>query len=294
MQIVGDSCADLYPGQIEGLPIRIVPLTFTLDGITYKGGVDIDSDGFYKLISATKSFPTTSQPSVGDFEEVYRQIAATDRDILSIHVATALSGTYNSAAAAAQLMPEANITVYDTKLVSGVEGWVLEAAGRCVKAGWSRERIIEQMEKIRQGSELVFTVPNLRYLIHGGRISHLKGFFGTALGIKPLIGVDNNTGKLTQAGQARTIKAAYEAVLAYVSKRHKPGSSLRLQLLHGDNLEGAEALKSVIAAHYDCTWMPTGAITPVLGAHTGPGLVGLFFGSTSLFDDIPGKFSGAH
>jgi len=287
MQIVGDTCADVWPEQIAGLKVELVPLTFTLDGKSYRGGVDIDSEGFYKLIAATSSYPTTSQPSVGDFAEAYRRLAKDDPDIISIHVASALSGTYNSAAAAAQLVPEAHVTVYDSKLVSGPLGWMLEAAAREARAGWSREEIMASMETIRQQADFVFTVPTLRYLIHGGRISHLRGLLGTALGIKPLIGVDTGTGKLTQAGQARTTKAALQAMVTYIGRRHTPGSKLRVQVLHGGNPEPAEHLRALIDAEYDCTWLPPGSITPVLGAHTGPGLVGAFYCAQPIFDAIP-------
>ena len=287
MQIVGDTCADLWPDQISGLNVHLVPLTFTLDGKVYRGGVDIDSEGFYKLISATESYPTTSQPSVGDFVEVYRRLAEKDPDILSIHISSALSGTYNSAVAAAQLVPEANITVYDSKTVSGPLGWMLEAAGKAARAGWDKERILTLLERMRVDTDFVFTVPTLRYLIHGGRISHLKGFLARALGIKPLIGVDTSTGKLTQAGQARTTKAAYQSMVNYIAQRHAVGSALRVQILHGNNPEGAEALHALISEKFDCTWLPTGSITPVLGAHTGPGVVGAFYCPLATYAEIP-------
>jgi DegV family protein with EDD domain len=288
MKIVGDSCADVYDGQLDGLDVSIVPLTFTLDGKVYRNCIDIDSEGFYKLITSTASFPTTSQPSVGDFVEVYRDLAKTDRDIISVHVSAALSGTYNSAVAAAQLVPEANITVYDTKTVSAPLGWLVDVAARAAKAGWDRERIIALLDRVQPQSDFVFTVPTLRYLIHGGRISHLKGLLGTALGVKPMIGVDTTTGKLTQAGQARTKTAAMEGIVAHIGKKHARGSALRMQILHGDNPDSAALLRGLLDKTYTCTWLPDGSIAPVLGAHTGPGAVGAFYAPTSAFADVPG------
>jgi DegV family protein with EDD domain len=289
MQIVGDTCADLFPGQVEGLDITLVPLTFTLDGKVYRSGVDIDSEGFYRLLGQSRGFPTTSQPSVGDFVEVYRRLAAKDPTILSIHIASALSGTYNSAVAAAELVPEADITVYDSKKVSGPLGWMLEAAARAAKAGWDKERILALLQRMTAETYFIFTVPSLKYLIHGGRISHLKGLLATAFGIKPLIGVDNSTGALTQEGQARTMRAALQAMVVHMSRQYAPGTALRTQVLHGDNLESAQMLHEMIDRQFDCVWMPIGAIAPVLGAHTGPGLVGAFYGPLSLFADIPGN-----
>ena len=289
MQIVGDTCADVFPGQLDGLNVHLVPLTFTLDGKVYRGGIDVDSDGFYRLISATTSYPTTSQPSVGDFVEVYRQLAAKDAEILSVHVSSALSGTYNSAVAAVQLVPEAHITTYDTKLVSGPLGWQLEAAARCAQAGWDKQQILAFLARMTKETAFVFTVPSLKYLIHGGRISHLKGLLGTALGVKPIIGVDTQTGMLTQAAQARTMTKAFETIVSLMLKQYERGTEMRTQILHGQNPDAAESLHALVDQTFKCTWMPTQAIAPVLGAHTGPGVVGAFYGPMSLFRDVPGN-----
>ncbi|HEX7588846.1 MAG TPA: DegV family protein, partial [Anaerolineae bacterium] len=99
MQIVSDRAMDLAAEQLVGLNIHLVPLSFTLDGKTYRSGVDVQPDEFYQMLAATESYPTTSQPSAGEFAEVYQKIAATDPDILSIHVSSGLSGTLNSAIA---------------------------------------------------------------------------------------------------------------------------------------------------------------------------------------------------
>jgi DegV family protein with EDD domain len=287
MQIVGDTAADIFPEQMEGLNITLVPLTFTLDGKVYRGGVDVDSEGFYRLLEKSQDYPTTSQPSVGDFVEVYRRLAATDPDILSVHIASALSGTYNSAVAAADLVPEAKITVWDSRLVSGPLGWMLEAAARCAKLGWSKDRTLALLQELQPETYFIFTVPSLKYLIHGGRISHLKGLLATALGIKPIIGVDNSLGSLTQEGQARTMKRAIQALADHISKQYAPGSAMRMQVLHGDNPEMADTLRKILDERFVCSWMPTGSIAPVLGAHTGPGLVGAFYAPVSLYARIP-------
>ena len=291
MQIVGDTAADIFPEQMAGLNITLVPLTFTLDGKVYRGGVDVDSEGFYHLLEHSTDYPTTSQPSVGDFVEAYRKVAASDPDILSVHIASALSGTYNSAVAAVDLVPEAQIQVWDSRLVSGPLGWVLEAAARCAKAGWTKEQTIALLEELQRETHIVFTVPSLKYLIHGGRISHLKGLFATALGIKPLIGLDNALGSLTQEGQARTMKRAIPALVEHISKTYAPGTGMRMQVLHGDNPEAAETLHELLDRQFACSWLPTGSIAPVLGAHTGPGVVGAFYAPVALYARMPGPSS---
>jgi DegV family protein with EDD domain len=287
LQIVSDRAMDLSPEQMAGLEIHLAPLTLTLDGKTYESGVDIQPAEFYELLANSKGFPITSQPSAGQFAEIYRRLAATDPDILSIHISSGLSGTMNSAQAAVQMVPEANITLVDSKTLSGAEGWQVEAAARAVKAGWSLPEVLNLVERVSAATDTMFTVATLRYLIHGGRISHIRGLLGSVLNIKPLIGVDKSIGKYAQMGQTRTMNQALVKMTEMVAQKHKPGSALRVQVLHGHNPEGAAFVRERLDTMFDCTWLPTGSIAPVLGAHTGPGLVGVAFAPAAAFADVP-------
>ncbi|HOQ98080.1 MAG TPA: DegV family protein [Anaerolineae bacterium] len=284
MQIVSDRGMDLSPEQTRGLEIHLLPLILTLDGRSYKSGVDIQPDQFYQLLANTESYPTTSQPSVGDFVTLYRHLAQRDPDILSIHISSGLSSTVNTARAAAQMVPEANVTIIDSKTLSGAQGWQVEGAARAVRAGWPKERVLALVERISQATDTVFTLRTLRYLIHGGRISHIKGLLGQVLNIKPLIAVEKAGGTYTQVGQARSLERAILKLADHVARQHAPGSALRLQVLHGHNPEGAALLCERLAQLFRCTWLPTGPIAPVLGAHTGPGLVGVAYAPAAAFE----------
>jgi DegV family protein with EDD domain len=275
---------DLSPEQLAGLEIHSVPLTLTLDGKTYLSGEDIQPDEFYRLLAATPSFPTTSQPSPGMFAELYRKLAATDPEILSIHISSGLSGTVQSAQLAAQMVPEAHVTIVDTKTLSGAEGWQVEAAARAAKAGWPLGRILALVDQVREATDTIYTLATLRYLIHGGRISHLKGLLASVLNIKPLIGVEKEHGTYTQRGSARTLNAAILKIADSVAGQHAPGTALRAQVLHGNNPDGAALLRERMSELFKCTWLPTCSIAPVLGAHTGPGLVGLVYAPQSAFE----------
>lgn len=287
MQIVSDRGMDLSPEQMAGIDIHLVPLIITLNGRSYRSGVDIDPHEFYRLLAADDHYPTTSQPSAGDFVALYRQLAATDPDILSIHISSGLSGTVNAALAAAEMVPEAKVTVVDTKTLSGAQGWQVEAAARAAKAGWPRERILKLLERISAATDTIYTLQTLKYLIHGGRISHLKGLLASVLRINPLIGVEKEQGTYIQCGQARTLNGAVRKLADHVVATHPPGSALRLQVLHGNNPEGAAMLRERLEQLFDCTWLPTGPIAPVLGAHTGPGLVGVVYAPQAAFADLP-------
>jgi len=289
MQIVTDSGTDLSlsPEELAELNIHIVPLVVTIDGKSYREGVDIGPDEFYDLLAATDSLPITSQPPAGSFAELYRQLAATDPDILSIHMSSGLSGTFNSATAAAEMVPEANITLVDTKTLSGAAGWQVEAAARAIKAGWALDQVLDLIKRIGDATESLYTLKELKYLIHGGRISHMKGLIASILNIKPLIGVEKVNGTYVQLSQARSFKGAIKGLVDLMSKQHTPGSALRVQVLHSHNPEGAAMLREQVDQRFECTWLPGGPISLVLGAHTGPSMIGVAYAPLDAFASVP-------
>ncbi len=289
MQIVTDSGVDLLLSreQLEELEIHVVPLVVTLEGKTYREGVDIETDEFYKLLAESDSLPTTSQPSAGDFAEIYRRLAANDPEILSIHMSSGLSGTFNAAQTGASMVPEADVTLFDTKTLSAAAGWQVEAAARAARAGWSVEQIVSLMERIGDASESAYTLKELRYLIHGGRISHMKGLIASLLNIKPLIGVEKANGTYVQLGQVRSFKAAVKGLADRIGNLHTPGSALRVQVLHSYNPQGAAMLREFIDERFNCSWLPEGNLSLVLGAHTGPSMVGVAYAPVSVFADVP-------
>ena len=288
MQIVTDSGTDLGlpPEQVDELNIHVVPLVVTLEGESYREGVDIQPGEFYRLLAATDSLPVTSQPSAGDFSEIYRRLAVTDPDILSVHMTAGLSGTFNAAQAGAELVPEANVTHVDTKTLSAAAGWQVEAAARALKAGWQKEQILDLMARIGAASDSLYTLKELRYLIHGGRISHMKGLIASVLNIKPLIGVEKVNGTYVQLGQVRTFKRAVKGLVDLIAQQHAPGSALRVQVLHSHNPEGAAMLRELVDQRFDCTWLPLGPMSLVLGAHTGPSMVGVAYAPLAAFAGI--------
>lgn len=286
MQIVSDAGMDLSPEQAKDIHVHLVPLSFTLDGKSYRSGIDIQPDEFYQLLASTKSYPTTSQPAVGEIAEIYRKVAAEDPDILSIHISSGLSGTFNAARLAVAEVPEANVTLIDTKTLSGAEGWQVEAAYRAMKAGRSKEEILKIVQQVSDATNTVYTLATLDYLIHGGRISHLKGLLANVLDIKPLIAVEKVGGTYVQEDRARSLKKATLKITDVVGKLHAPGTKLRVQIMHAANPEGAELLKGRFNEVYDCEWLPIAPIAPVLGAHTGPGLVGAAYAAVDAYPVI--------
>lgn len=289
MQIVTDSGTDVNftPEEMERYGVHVVPLTVTLGGQSYREGIDIAPDAFYQMLDEADTLPVTSQPAVGEFATLYSRLAQRDPDILSIHISSGLSGTVNSARAGAAMTPEANVSVVDTKTLSAPSGWQVEVAARAAAAGWSREKILETLARISSATEVLYTLKELKYLIHGGRISHLKGLIASVLNIKPLIGVEKARGTYVSLGQARSFNNAIKSVAEFVSSKVTKGTRLRAQVVHAANPEGAQQLVEAITSHFTVDWVPVRQLSLVLGAHVGRSMVGVCFAPADTFVGLP-------
>ena len=279
MQIVTDSGTDVNfsKEELKEFNVHVVPLVVTLDGKSYQEGVDIEPEFLYSLLETTNKLPVTSQPSAGDFAALYRKLADSDKDILSIHISSGLSGTYASAQAAAKMVPEARVTVVDAKTLSAPAGWQVEAAARAAKTGTPLNKILDLVARISDTTDVLYTLTELKYLIHGGRISHMKGLLASLLDIKPIIGVEKVRGTYVTLGQSRSFAKAIKGVGDYVSRQVAVGAKLKAQVVHASNPVGAKLLRDEISSRFDCDWLPTRQLSLVLGAHVGRSMVGVCF-----------------
>lgn len=149
------------------------------------------------------------------------------------------------------------------------------------------ERIVDLIQRIVAVSDSIYTLDDLKYLIHGGRISHMKGLIASALRIKPMIGVTKDIGNYEQLGMARTFHGGLRGLVKLMLKKHAPGAPLRVQVIHALNPEGAAFLREEVDKTFKCTWLPLGTMSPVLGAHTGPTMVGIAFAALADYPEIP-------
>ena len=286
MKIVTDSGADISFEECKSLGITMLPLKVDLAGVSYKSGIDIDPEQFYDLMDASPTMPITSTPSVGEFAEVYKRLATEDPEILSVHISSGLSATFNVAVQAAELVPEAKITLVDTLTLSAGTGWQLRAASAMMQAGHKLEEIVATMRKIQDATSTFFTLPDLKYLIAGGRISHLKGLMASLLGIKPVIEVNKEDGKYYDKVKKRSFNKALDGITELVNKKHPAGTELVAQIVTAANPAGAEQLKTSMEKVFKCHWEPTVTLGTALGAHTGRGLVGIICAEKSALPTI--------
>lgn len=290
MQIVTDSGTDigLSAQERDALNVHVVPLVVTLDGQSYREGIDIEAAEFYRLLEESGQLPTTSQPPIGEIADLYRKLAKDDPGILSIHMSSGLSGTYDSARAAAQMVAEANVTCVDTKTLSVASGWQVTAAARALSAGWPLNQVLDLVSRISAATNTMFTLQELKYLIHGGRISHMKGLLAAALRIKPVIAVEKERGTYVNVAQARAMRGATAKLVKLVSQEHAPGTRLRAQVAQAQNPAGADMIRALVNESFDCDWLPDGPISLVLCAHTGPSLIGLAYAPADVFQGLDG------
>ncbi len=286
MKIVTDSATDTNLLPMDTTDIPIVPLKVKVGENEYFDKIDLTQDEFYKILEETGALPVTSQPSPGEFAKIYRELAKEDPDILSIHMSSGLSGTHNSAVLAAAMVPEANVTIIDTLTLAAAAGWQVWAAQRGLELGWAKERIIAKMKEISEATSSIFTLNDLKYLIHGGRISHIKGLIASLLNIKPIIGVHKELGNYFQMGQEFTFGKAINHLAKTVIKHAHGDEKLRVQIIHTGNLPAAQELHEKIDSVINCNWMPIGRMSFVLGAHTGPSMIGVGFAKEAVFEEL--------
>jgi DegV family protein with EDD domain len=286
MKIVTDCAADIPAEELEKLGITQVPLFIQFpEGEV--SAADITADAFYDRLEAMRpAIPSTAQPSGGLFAELYRKLAPHDRDILSIHISSGLSGTINAARdGAREVHPEADVSFWDTLTLSGGERFQVLAAALASRAGWTRQAIQERMAKIRESAEVVYTLDTLEYLARGGRIGRVKALAGALLHLKPVIRVEHSDGKYSTVTSARTLPKAIGAIGDHLADRFAK-RPVWVTILHGRFAEKADELAVALRGRLNVAREETLRISPVLGVHTGPGIVGAAVVPIELLEDL--------
>ncbi|MFZ5910630.1 MAG: DegV family protein [Chloroflexota bacterium] len=285
MKIVTDCAADLPPEERDQLGVIEAPLYIQFpEGEV--NSADLTPDEFYNRLEAMRpAIPSTAQPSSGLFAELYQKLAETSKNILSIHVSSGLSGTINSARIGAEQIKNAAVNVLDTMTLSGGERFQVLAAAWAASAGWGIEAIRERLSAIREQTEVVYTLETLEYLARGGRIGRVQALMGLALKIKPIIRVEHADGKYSTVSKSRTISQALETITAHLHEMYRD-TPLWVTVLHGRFHEGAESLSKMLSERLNAARIEVMRISPVLGVHTGPGIVGAAVVPMKLMEGI--------
>lgn len=285
MKIVTDCAADLSPEECKEFGITEAPLFIQFPEGEINAS-DISPDDFYNRLEAMRpAIPTTAQPSAGIFQSLYEKLAETKEQILSIHVSSGLSGTINSAMNGAAQLKEKVVSTIDTMTLSGGQRFQVLAAAKAVKAGWDFEAIKVRLDAIRAKTEVIYTLETLEYLARGGRIGRVQALAGSLLNLKPIIRVDHADGKYSTVGKGRTIKKNVAAMVNHLSEMYGD-APLWATVLHGRFEKGAEQMKAAMEGGLNIAKLEVARISPVLGVHTGPGIVGTAVVPIKLMEDL--------
>ena len=285
MKIVTDCAADLTPQERDEFDITEAPLFIQFPEGEINAS-EISPDDFYNRLEAMRpAIPTTAQPSAGIFQELYERLAETKEEILSVHISSGLSGTINSAVNGAAQMKEKLVTTIDTMTLSGGERFQVLAAAKAVKLGWELDAIKERLDAIREKTEVIYTLETLEYLARGGRIGRVQALAGSLLNLKPIIRVDHADGKYSTVGKGRTIKKNVATMVNHLNDMHGE-TPLWVTVLHGRFEKGAEQMKAAIESGLNIAKLEVIRISPVLGVHTGPGIVGAAIVPMNLMEDL--------
>jgi DegV family protein with EDD domain len=268
--IVTDSTADLPLDLAGSRGITVVPLTLNFDGQSLLDGVDIRPDEFYRRLHSVTTHPTTSQPSPGRFADVYKSLLAGHDSVVSIHISQKLSGTYESARQAADMTDAKRVRVIDSELVSMSLGLVTLVASALAATGQDAIAIEAKVLEMRPSIQTYFSVATLEFLRRGGRIGNASALVGSVLQLKPVLCIRD--GLVTPLERVRTFERALNRVIA-LAREVDRGHGVCVIVGHAD----AEADAQRIGRELDsiAETLMIQPLGPVVGAHAGPGVVGV-------------------
>ncbi|MBO9598714.1 MAG: DegV family protein [Cohnella sp.] len=274
--IVTDSTADIPLAVREQLDIAMVPLKVIVGGETYLDNIELTPAQFYQKLTQSNDLAKSSQPSPSDFFETFKRLTDQGKSVVCISLSSVLSGTYQSALIAKSMLEDdADVTVIDSRSASYGYGLLVVAAAELAQAGADKTRIIEEVNRIRESMKLYFLVDTLEYLQKGGRIGKASALIGTLLNIKPILSIDDE-GYVYSFEKARGQKRAFGRIAELLEEDFK-GDPIQLIVAKTPGFEdGLAELSGLLKSRLNITQYTETEIGPVIGAHAGPGTLGLF------------------
>ncbi len=277
IHIVTDSGSDLPKSTKEQYNIHVVPLSIQFGEEIYRDGVELSAEQFYQRLAESADLPSTCQPSPADFVKCYEEISEPGDEIISIHLSSKLSGTYQSAVLATTMVEDRKIHLIDTKAASMGIGLVVVAVAEAVQNGASVQEAVELAERVIDELNVYFVVDTLEYLRRNGRIGAASALVGSLLNIKPVLTLEN--GIVTPfdkvRGKAKAVRKIYDLLSDYAKAR--PGQKIRIGLSHGNTMEEAQRVIDRIKEEFSNYDLIVELVGPTIGVHAGPGTVALMW-----------------
>lgn len=271
--IVTDTACNVTPELAEEWDIHVLPLEIIFGETSYKEGFELPTEEFYEKMEAAKELPKTSQPNIANAYELYEELSQKYDEILSIHMSAELSGTFQALTAIAEEVEGAEITTYDTKLVTVPARELVFNAKRLADEGKSAAEIVEELDEITKKISTYFAATSLENLVEGGRISSIAGAIVKFIKIKPVISIDSEGINMlnTVRSSKRALKKLEQHLVEHIESSDYP---FKVAIGHADYIEEAEELRRKLLERYPNQEIDIQPITAVIGVHTGAGALG--------------------
>lgn len=275
--IVTDSTSYLPQEIVDKYNITVVPIEVVFDTKTYREDIDITTSEFYDLLKKSPELPSTAQPSIGEMMNIYDKLAKEGYDtVISIHLASTISGFVNNLKSAAQTIDNINVIVYDSQITVRLMGYLAQEAARMAQENKSADEIIERLNTLRASIGEAFVVDDLKNLVKGGRLSNTSAVIGTVLNIKPLLEFDNDSHKIVAYDKVRSmkkakLKAEEKLSIAMENTTHP----LRLLVLDADDPEAGDKWAEELHEKYPDATLDRSYFGPVIGVHLGKGALAI-------------------
>jgi len=277
--IVTDTTACISREQAEKYGIGMVPVELIFEDKAYRYGIDISPSEFYALLKQAKKLPTTSASSPGPYLEAYGKASHRATSILCITESSKFSVMFDSAKVAKEManttLPNVVIDVLECATAAAGQGFVALAAAKAAASGMSLAGVNEAARSMMERVNLFATLDTLHYLVRGGRVPQAAALVNSVLKIKPVFTV--NGGEAHTVALPRTMEGALKRILKIMEQKVVKGQPFHVAVMHADALDRAVALKDQVASQFDCTELFITEFTPVMGVHTGPGVIGVAF-----------------
>ena len=278
--ILTDSTCCLPPELVEQYDICVVPLEIIYEGKSYRDGIDMTSSEVYKIMRRRENLPTTSTPSAGVFLDTYRQLAQNAESVLCITLTSLQSQTFGAASTAKEMaeeeLPKTTIEVLDSRSAAGALGFIVLEAARAVSEGVDLAQAAETARNMMGRVNFFAMLDTLYYLARTGRIARAAAWAGSLLSMKPIVEHSPAIGETTPVARPRTRTRGIERMLEIMAER-MGDSRVHVMVHHADELEEAQRLMTEIESRFNCVELYCTEFTPLMGVHTGPGLLAIAF-----------------
>ena len=273
--LVTDSTAYIPKEILAQYPITVAPQVLIWGNETFRDGIDILPDEFYRRLKTAKVMPSTSQVHVQDFVKIFSELTEQGYDVLALLISEKLSGTIASAVQAKEALPKARIEIFDSHTTAMAMGFQVLTVARAAQAGAGMTECLALARRVSEQVGVVFAVDTLEFLHRGGRIGGAARFLGTAISLKPILEVVD--GRVEAVEKIRTRSKSLARLKELVRERIGERQPVRLATIHANATEDARQVLSDAAQEFNAVETILSEVSPVVGTHAGPGVVGLCY-----------------